>query len=58
MKNFHMFMCDSCGFSREKTGVCPFCQIPLASYTKEIQREYQVDMEEAMRAMSPLKWYL
>jgi hypothetical protein len=30
----------------------------LTMYTKETQREYQVDLEEAMRGMSPLKWYL
>lgn len=53
-----MYMCDSCGFSREKPGVCPYCQIPLTVYSKEVQAEYQVDMEEAMRAMSDYKWYV
>jgi len=53
-----MFMCDTCGFAREKPGMCPFCQVVLTSYTKEEEREYQVNMEEAMRSMSSLKWYL
>jgi hypothetical protein len=58
MKNFIMYMCDTCGFSRERPGICPNCEAPLSFYTKEVQREYLVDMEEAMRSMSPLKWYL
>jgi hypothetical protein len=58
MQNFHMYMCDSCGYSREKPGVCPRCVMPLTQYTKEDQREYQVDMEDAMRTMSELKWYI
>ena len=58
MQSFHMYLCDGCGFSREKPGVCPFCQVPLTVYDKEDQREYQVDMEEAMRAMSEYKWYV
>ncbi len=53
-----MYMCDGCGFSREKLGVCPYCQTPLTEYTKETEREYQVDMEEAMRSMSELRWYI
>ncbi len=58
MKEFHMYMCDICGFSREKPGVCPWCVVPLSSYTKESQAEYQVDMEEAMRMMDDKQWYL
>lgn len=58
MNNFHMYMCDTCGFAREKAGMCPFCMEPLTDYTKEEQREYQVDMEEAMRSISELKWYI
>lgn len=58
MKNFKMYMCDSCGFSKDQTGQCPYCLTPLAMYTKEDQREYQVDMEDAMRVMSNFKWYV
>ncbi|GEM_PF-2032378 len=58
MKDFHMFLCDVCGFSREKPGICPHCDLPLTAYTKESQAEYQVNMEEAMRSMSELKWYI
>ncbi len=58
MKNFHMFMCDTCGFAREKPGICPYCQSVLTRYTKEDQAQYQVDMEEAMRTMSERKWYI
>jgi len=59
MQNFHMYMCDGCGYAREKPGICPFCQAPLSVYTKETQYEYQKDaeMEEAMRQMSEYKWY-
>lgn len=53
-----MYMCDSCGFSKDQTGLCPFCQTPLSMYSKEEQREYQVDMEDAMRVMSNFKWYV
>jgi hypothetical protein len=58
MKNFRMYMCDICGFSREKPGICPHCELPLSMYTKQEQNEYQVNMEEAMRTMSDLKWYI
>lgn len=58
MKNFYMFMCDTCGFSKEKAGICPYCQIPMTIYSKEEQKEYQVDMEDAMRSMSEYKWYV
>ena len=58
MQNFQMFLCDGCGYSREKAGLCPFCQVPLSVYTKETQREYMVDMENAMRPMSEYKWYV
>ena len=58
MQNFHMYLCDGCGFSREKPGICPYCQAPLTVYGKEDQAEYQVDMEEAMRSQSLLKWYV
>jgi hypothetical protein len=58
MENFHLYVCDTCGFSREKQGMCIFCETPLSDYTKETQREYQVNMEEAMRAMSQLRWYI
>jgi hypothetical protein len=53
-----MFMCDDCGFAREKAGICPYCQVPLTIYSKEAQREYQVNFEEAMRGMSEYKWYV
>ena len=58
MKTFHMFMCDGCGYSREKPGMCPHCQAPLTMYTKDTQAEYQIDMEDAMRAMSEYRWYV
>ncbi len=58
MQNLHMYMCDICGFSREKPGDCPRCEMPLTEYTKDTQAEYQVNMEDAMRAMSEYKWYL
>ena len=58
MQNFHMFLCDSCGYSRDKAGVCPFCQAPLTIYSKLEQHEYQVDMEEPMRVMDEYKWYV
>jgi hypothetical protein len=58
MQNFHMYLCDVCGYSREKPGLCPSCRMPLTQYTKEEQREYQVDMEDAMRSMSEYKWYV
>ena len=58
MQNFYMYMCDICGFSREKPGICPHCEIVLTEYTKENQREFQVDMENAMRTMSEQRWYL
>jgi uncharacterized protein YbaR (Trm112 family) len=53
-----MYLCDGCGFSREKAGVCPYCQSPLSVYSKEDQAEYQVDMEEPMRMQSLQKWYI
>lgn len=58
MQEFHMFMCDVCGFSRERAGICPWCSVPLSEYTKETQREYQVDMEEAMRMIDGQRWYV
>lgn len=58
MRNFYMYMCDGCGYSREKPGICPYCQAPLSMYSKETQQEYQIDMEEAMRTMSEYKWYV
>lgn len=53
-----MYLCDTCGFSREKPGICPHCEMPLTAYTKEAQSEYQVNTEEAMRSMSDYKWYI
>jgi len=58
MQNFYMYLCDTCGFSREKPGKCPHCELPLTGYSKEAQAEYQIDMEEAMRTMSEYKWYV
>ncbi len=58
MQNLHMYMCDVCGFSREKPGLCARCDVPLTEYTKESEAEYQVDMEDAMRTMSELRWYV
>jgi predicted amidophosphoribosyltransferase len=53
-----MYLCDICGFSREKPGLCPHCDLPLSEYSKETQKEYQVDMEEPMRSVSEYKWYI
>ena len=58
MLNLHMYMCDICGYSRGQPGQCPRCEIVLTEYTKETEREYQVNMEDAMRTMSELRWYL
>jgi hypothetical protein len=58
MQNFRMYLCDTCGYSRGQTGMCPNCVVPLSEYTKEVQANYQVDMEEAMRTMSQYKWYI
>ncbi len=58
VQNFYMYMCDVCGFSRQNEGVCPHCELPLTEYSKEEQSEYQVNMEDAMRAMSEYKWYV
>ncbi len=63
MQNFHMYMCDSCGRSHEKPGVCMFCQVPLTSYAKEaeIQREYQTAdqiVEHRPKGLiNSYKWY-
>ena len=53
-----MYMCDICGYSRERPGICPHCEIPLTEYSKETQADYQVNLEEAMRTMSEYKWYV
>ncbi len=58
MRIYYMYLCDICGFSREKSGVCPHCKVPLTEYNKEIQHEYQVDMEEAMRGVSEYQWHV
>lgn len=58
MLDLKIHMCDVCGYSKDRAGLCPYCQTPLSIYTKEEQKEYQVDMEEAMRVMSDLKWYI
>lgn len=60
MNKLYMFMCDSCGFARDKSGMCPHCQIPLTMYSKQAVAEYQkyIPVEEAMRAMSEYKWYV
>ena len=58
MENFYMFMCARCGFSKEKPGLCPHCEMPLTMYSKDVQAEYQVDLENAMRSMSEYKWYV
>ena len=55
-----MYMCDTCGHAQSVSGVCPNCETLLTMYTKETQAEYQrdQDVEEGMRLMSPLRWYL
>jgi len=57
MQKFNLYYCDSCGFGREKAGICPFCQVPLSVYNREVQNEYQTDVEEPMRVISEYKWY-
>lgn len=58
MQNFYVHVCDVCGFSGDSPGYCPKCELPLTAYDKESQAEYDMDMEEAMRSMSEMKWYL
>ena len=58
MQTLQMFLCDDCGYSRQNAGLCPYCRVPLTLYTKESQREYQVDLEDAMRVMSEYQWYI
>ena len=58
MRDFYMYLCDSCGFSSEKPGICPRCDRPLTEYSRDSQAEYQVNMEEAMRNQSSQKWYV
>jgi hypothetical protein len=58
MKQLYMYLCDVCGFGRERPGICPHCEMPLAEYTKDIQAEYQVDLSNAMKIMSERRWYL
>lgn len=58
MQNLHMFLCDTCGYSRDQVSLCPKCQVPLTEYTKDTQSDYQINMEEAMRTMSEYRWYL
>ena len=53
-----MFMCDTCGYNSQNQGLCPHCDWPLTMYTRDTQRELQVDLEEAMRTMSEYKWYV
>ena len=53
-----MYLCDTCGYSRERPSLCPYCIAPLTEYSKDSQNEYQVNMEEAMRTMSEYKWYV
>jgi primosomal protein N' len=53
-----MYRCEVCGYARQKPGTCPFCELTLVDYDREAQREYQVDMEEAMRTMRELQWYI
>ena len=55
---FKVFLCDTCGFSKEMPGVCPFCEKVLTAYGREEQREYQASLEEAMRMFSEYKWYV
>lgn len=58
MKNLFLYRCDVCGYARQTPGTCPFCDVQLSTYDRETQREYQVDMEEAMRTMSEYQWYI
>ncbi len=58
MEQFYMFLCDTCGFSKERPGMCVSCQTPLTMYSKETVANYQNynRMEEALRSMRPYKW--
>lgn len=55
-----MYLCDDCGFSMQKPGMCPKCLVPLTQYTKDIQADYQSNakIEDAMRLMSEYQWYV
>lgn len=60
MQNFHGYMCDGCGFAREKPGQCPFCQAPLSVYSKvELINDLQMvtEDESARKVKSEYKWY-
>jgi len=53
MQALYIYLCDLCGFCREKPGICPYCEIPLAEYNKEDR----VSIEEAMHLTSQHRGY-
>lgn len=52
MKISEMYVCDECGYSRERPGVCYYCQNPLNEYATELFSFYQLDKEESLRIHS------
>lgn len=57
MQSSYVFICDDCGFSKERPSMCPQCKIPLTIYSKLSQRKYAVSLAEAVRSRESLKWY-
>jgi predicted ATP-dependent serine protease len=55
-----IYICKFCGFGSNKAGECPRCEAVLLEYGREEQAEEQayMDVQNAMRSMSDLKWYV
>ena len=58
MKSFYMYLCDVCGFGREKPGECPYCETGLSTYSKDTQDNYQKNLDEPMRILHEYQWYI
>ena len=59
MNIFHMYLCDICGYGREKPSDCPRCKVPLIDYTKiDLPQPPPVDMDQAIRIMNGYEWYV
>lgn len=48
-----MYVCDECGYSRERPGICYYCQNPLSDATDDL-KFFQMDVEESLRVKSIL----
>ncbi len=57
-ENTILYICNECGYVREKPSICPFCETPLNLVTRDEQREYQFNAEDAMRSFSDMQWYI